>query len=282
MNFKNQMAGKLFFWAAAATCIVTIAVLGFMAILSLPVITKGFFLDLLTGSWAPYYGRFGILPMIAGSFYISFLSLAVSLPLSLGCSFFITLIQPGIPGRILKKLIELMTAIPTVIYGFVGIFLLVPLVRNIFAYGSGMCVLSASIMLGLVISPTMILFFIQSIDTVPKTYLNAVDALGGTVSQKIAHIIIPNAWPGMLTGIILAFGRAMGDTMIALMISGNSVGFAHNVLDSARTLTAHIALTIAADFDSIEFKIIFICGTCLYFLTGFGVILARFADKSHS
>jgi phosphate transport system permease protein len=282
MNYRNKAAEGLFFWAALASCIATIAVLGFMGILSLPLVTKGFFPDLLTGSWAPYYGHFGILPMIAGSFYISFLSLVISLPLSFGCSIFITLTQPGIPGKTLKKLIELMTGIPTVIYGFVGIFLLVPFVRDVFAYGSGMCVLSASIMLGLVISPTMILFFIQSIDRVPKTYLNAVDALGGTVFQKLRHIVIPNAWPGIMTGIILAFGRAMGDTMIALMISGNSIGFPHNVLDSARTLTAHIALIIAADFDSIEFKIIFACGTCLYFLTGLAVILARIADKKHA
>lgn len=172
-----------------------------------------------------------------------------------------------------------MTAIPTVIYGFVGIFLLVPIVRQLFSHGSGMSILSASIMLGILISPTMILLFSQSFSRVPKHFLNAADALGASPFQKLCYIIIPHAWPGILTGLILAFGRAMGDTLIALMISGNAVMLPSSILDSARTLTAHVALIIAADFDSIEFKTIFICGSVLYAMTSCGILLARFSDR---
>ena len=175
-----------------------------------------------------------------------------------------------------------MTAIPTVIYGFVGIFLLVPLVRELFLKGSGMCILSAAIMLSVLISPTMILFFVDSFARVPQSDLNAVDALGGNTVQKFFYVVLPHSWKGMLTGIILSFGRAMGDTLIALMISGNSVAFPGSVLDSARTLTAHIALIIAADFDSIEFKTIFLGGIFLYIMTSFGIILARFSFKKEN
>jgi phosphate transport system permease protein len=136
-------------------------------------------------------------------------------------------------------------------------------------------------MLGLLISPTMILFFSQSFARVPKTFINAVDALGGTPFQKLFYVIFPHAWPGIITGLVLAFGRAMGDTLVALMLSGNSVMLPSSILDSARTLTAHIAMVIASDFDSIEFKTIFVCGIVLYFMTFLGVFAARLLERKN-
>jgi len=277
MQHREHIAGIIFWGATVLSAGVTLAVLVFMVILSLPIIKNDMILEVLMGPWSPDYGLFGILPMIVGTLCIALLSLVFSFPVSLGCSIFIEIIRPGKPGRFLKKFVRLMTAVPTVIYGFVGVFLLVPHVRGFVSHGSGMCILSASLMLGLVISPTMILFFSQSFARVPKTYLNAVDALGGTQFQKFIYLLFPQAWPGILTGIILAFGRAMGDTLIALMISGNSVMLPTSPLDSARTLTAHIAMIIAADFGSIEFKTIFLCGGILYLLTSFGILLARFS-----
>jgi len=274
---REYIAGIIFWGATALSAGVTLAVLCFMVILSLPIIKNDMILEVLMGPWSPDHGLFGILPMIVGTLCIALLSLIISFPVSLGCSIFIEIIRPDRPGRFLKKFVRLMTAVPTVIYGFVGVFLLVPQVREFVSHGSGMCILSASLMLGLVISPTMILFFSQSFARVPKTYLNAVDALGGTQFQKLIYLLFPQAWPGILTGIILAFGRAMGDTLIALMISGNSVMLPTSPLDSARTLTAHIAMIIAADFDSIEFKTIFVCGGILYLMTSFGILLARFS-----
>jgi phosphate transport system permease protein len=157
-----------------------------------------------------------------------------------------------------------MTGIPTVVYGFVGIFLLVPIVRGVHGGGSGLCVLSAALMLAVLISPTMILFFSDSLDRVPKSYQDAADALGATPSQKLLLVMLPQAKKGILSGLILAFGRAVGDTMIALMIAGNAVQIPESVFDAARALTAHIALVIAADYESLEFKSIFVCGVVLY------------------
>lgn len=216
-----------------------------------------------------------MLAMIAGTVYIAGLSLMISFPVSLGCAFFIQITHRDRAGRWLKRMVRFMTAIPTVIYGFVGVFLLVPVVRSLFFYGSGMSVLSAAVMLGLLISPTMILLFSRSFARVPRAFTEAVDALGGSPSQKLFYVILPHAWPGILTGIVLAFGRAMGDTLIALMLSGNSVKLPVSMLDSARTLTAHIALIIAADFNSTEFRTIFVCGVVLYLMTGTGIFLAR-------
>jgi phosphate transport system permease protein len=279
MRFKENIARIFFLSASILSAVVTLSVLGFMILLSLPVLETGMIWGILTDPWSPDHGRFGILAMIVGTVYISSFSLLISFPISLGCSFFIQIIHPDSPGRFLKLLVQLMTAIPTVIYGFVGVFLLVPIVRKVFSYGSGMSILSASLMLAILISPTMILFFSQSFARVPKRFLDATEALGATSFQKLFYVILPNAWTGVFTGLVLAFGRAMGDTLIALMISGNSVVLPSSILDSARTLTAHIAMIIAADFDSIEFKTIFICGGVLYIMTSCGILLARFSVK---
>ena len=279
MNFKENIAITAFYAASILSGAITLIILGFMIVLAFPVFSDGLFFNMLTKPWSPDQGLFGLGPMIIGTLLIAFLALLISFPVSLGCSFFVGIINPKGLGRYLKKLVELMTAIPTVIYGFVGIFLLVPLVRELFHKGSGMCILSAAIMLAILISPTMILFFVQSFKMVPQNYLNALDALGGNSAQKFLYVILPNAKKGIITGLILSFGRAVGDTLIALMISGNSVALPESILDSARTLTAHIALVIAADFDSIEFKTLFICGICLYIITSTGVVLARYSGR---
>lgn len=279
MQYKEKIIRFLFSSASFLCALMTLSVLGFMILLSLPVLETGMMWKILTDPWSPDHGQFGILSMIVGTFYIAGFSLLIGFPISLGCSFFIQIVQPEGLGRVLKKTVQFMTAIPTVVYGFVGVFLLVPVVREIFSYGSGMSILTASLMLGLLISPTMILFFSQSIARVPQNYINAVDALGGMPIQKLVYVILPHAWPGILTGVLLAFGRAMGDTLIALMLSGNSVMQPASLLDSARTLTAHIAMIIAADFDSIEFKTIFVCGGVLYLMTSLGIFTARLSDR---
>jgi phosphate transport system permease protein len=279
MISREKTAQILFAGASYLCAAVTLSVLGFMILLSMPVLKSGMLWPILTDPWSPDHGQFGILSMMVGTCYIALLSLIISFPISFGCSLFIQITHQNGPGRFLKKMVQLMTAVPTVIYGFVGVFLLVPIVRNLFSYGSGMSILSASIMLGLVISPTMILFFSQSFDRVPKSFTDAVDALGGTPCQKLIHVILPQAWPGILTGLVLAFGRAMGDTLIALMLSGNSVMMPASILDSARTLTAHIAMIIASDFDSVEFKTIFVCGGVLYLMTSLGIFAARVSER---
>ncbi len=132
----------------------------------------------------------------------------------------------------------MMTGIPTVIYGFAGIFLLVPLVREGFARGFGMSILSAALLLTLLISPTMILVFLESFAAIPLTHLRALEALGATLRQKLVHVILPGARTGIITGLLLALGRALGDTMIALMVAGNATVTPESLLDSVRTQTA--------------------------------------------
>ena len=271
----ETLTEKLFGLCAGLCALITLLIFGFMLILGLPLLREGQIFQLLTAPWDPYRNAYGIFPMIVGTLAISLLGLVFSFPLSLGCAALISVLDTGIFSKFLRKVVELMTGIPTVIYGFVGIFILVPFIRESFAAGSGMCVLSAALMLALLVSPTMILFFSDSFNQVPRSYLMVVDSLGGSKVQKLTYVILPCAWKGVLTGLIVGLGRAFGDTMIALMLAGNAVQLPGSVLDSARTLTAHIALVIAADYESLEFKSIFACGMVLYLFTTIIILLVR-------
>jgi phosphate transport system permease protein len=142
-----------------------------------------------------------------------------------------------------------------------------------------MCILSAALLLGVLIAPTMILFFSDSLLAVDPAYCQAAKALGATRVQRLLYVMLPKALGGMTSGFILALGRALGDTLIALMLAGNAVAAPEGLLDPARTLTAHIALVKAADYDSLEFRSIFACGIILYLFTAAAVACVRLLNR---
>jgi phosphate transport system permease protein len=267
---------KLFFLAAFVSSLITFSILIFLLIPSLPLFWEGHFFSILMEPWAPGLGHFGIYPIIVGSLAISMLTMMLAFPLSLGCAILISVEAKSTISKLLRKTVELMTAIPTVIYGFVGIFLLVPLVRSFSNTGSGMCVLTAALMLTLLVSPTMILLFCDGFSRVPRSYGNAVLAMGGTEIQKFLYVTLPNSWSAIIVGFTLALGRTLGDTLIALMIAGNAVQMPGSLFDSVRTLPAHIALVFAADYNSPEFKAIFVCALVLYLFSSALAITVRF------
>lgn len=264
---SESLPQKVFFLAAASVVAVTLIIFGFMATLAMPLFSKGHLVQILTQPWIPNRGYHGIAPMVIGTLLISIPAVVVAFPMSMGVSALISVISPKGFGRLLKKLVHLMTGIPTVIYGFIGVFLLVPLIRHLSEGRGGFCILSASLLLSVLISPTMILVFTESFERVPAAFMEAADALGANRTQKLLFIVLPSAWRGVLSGLILALGRAIGDTLISLMVAGNALGTPESLMDSARSLTAHMALIIAADFDSPEFRVIFIAGLMLYLST---------------
>jgi phosphate transport system permease protein len=271
---KEAIARSVFLFCAMASAVIISSILLFMIALGIPLFRGSAFLSVWTGPWVPHQGFYGIIPMIIGTLWIALLATALCLPLSLGMAFVITSLGgPRLRGM-MGAVVRFMTGIPTVIYGFVGIFLLVPLIREGFG-GAGMCVLTAGIVLAILISPTMILFFSDSLLAVDPAYVQAAKALGARRVQRLLYVMVPKALGGMTSGFILALGRALGDTLIALMLAGNAVRAPHGFLDPARTLTAHIALVKAADFDSLEFRSIFACGIVLYLLNAAAVVSVR-------
>ncbi|MDY7030475.1 MAG: ABC transporter permease subunit [Thermodesulfobacteriota bacterium] len=263
-RYSEKLVEAGFFFSAAVSASITFFILLFMIVFSLPLFKGGHVFQVLRLGWDPYEGTFGVLPMIVGTGIIASLALVFAAPFGVGCSALISVFSRRGFGRFLRKIVEFMTGIPTVIYGFIAIFLLVPFIREIFEKGTGMCVLSAAIMLALLILPTIVLFLSDAFDGVPQEYLNAADVLGASPCQKLIHVIIPSSWRMITSGMILAAGRAVGDTLISLMIAGNALQIPGALSDSARTLTAHIALVMAADYESPEFKCIFVCGLILF------------------
>ncbi|WP_240744257.1 PstC family ABC transporter permease [Desulfopila sp. IMCC35006] len=276
MNIRPGFSVHIFRLAAFGCAFLTIAVFGMMLFLGWPLLSSGQFFVLLTREWLPSQEIYGIYPMIAGSMTIALLALCLSLPISLGTAFVAATLAPRRLRKVVLVTVRFMAGIPTVIYGFVAVFLLVPFMREQLAGGSGLNILTASMVLALLIAPTMIVFFVNGLGNVARSYCLAVDALGGKPVQKLLYLQLPQAWPTVLAGIILGFGRAMGDTLISLMLAGNSIAIPRGVFDSGRTLTAHIALVLAADFASMEFKSIFACGLVLYIFSVIVVILLRY------
>nr|WP_320012234.1 ABC transporter permease subunit [uncultured Desulfobulbus sp.] len=244
-----------------------IAILLMMAILGWPLVENGRLSVLFSTYWNPRDQGYGILPMMLGSLRITFLALLFSLPMSIATACLTEVLAPRPLRRVLFTTIRFMAGVPTVVYGFVAVFLLVPFMREYLIYGSGFSILTASLVLAVLIAPTMIIFFVNGLQSVPRSYTRAVESLGARPMQKLLYLLLPQAYPSLLIGLILGLGRAMGDTLISLMLAGNSVALPESVAQSGRTLTGHIALVIAADFSSMEFTTIFACGLMLSFFT---------------
>lgn len=251
----------------------------FLFYFSLPILSSGLIADFLTRGWEPEKGLLGIFPMIVGTVYIAGLAMIWATPIGIGLAAFIQVFAPKPLGKILRWTVEFMTGIPTVVYGFAALFFLVPAIRRIFSYGTGLSVLTASVMLALLVLPTITLIAQDRLAAVPKSQVLAALSLGASRMETFLHVLLPGAWRGLISAVVLGGGRAVGDTLIALMLAGNAVSLPGSLLDSARTLTAHIALVTAADYESLSFKAIFVCGLVLFIFAGSNIVLLRFVEK---
>ncbi|MBM4289929.1 MAG: phosphate ABC transporter permease subunit PstC [Deltaproteobacteria bacterium] len=230
--------------------------LAFSAIGSLLLITVFIFLEglpiiLQTGvgnfifgaHWAPTKGHFGILAMILSSIYVTLGAMIFGVPLALACAIILAEFAPRRLTRILKPTIELLAGIPSVVYGFLGVVLLVPLIRTHLG-GPGLSLLAASLILGIMILPTVISISIDAINAVPNIYREGSIALGATQWQTVRKLVLPAARSGIITAVILGMGRAIGETMAVIMVAGNALKIPTSILDPVRTLTANIALEL--------------------------------------
>jgi phosphate ABC transporter permease protein PstC len=194
--------------------------------------------------WAPTKGSFGIFPMIVSSFLVTLGALFVGAPMGLSCAIYLSEYSGKKLKMFLKPALELLAGIPSVVYGFLGVIYIVPLIRNHFG-GAGFSLLSTSIILGVMILPTIISISFDAITSVPKTYREGSFAMGATKWQTIYKVVIPSAKSGILASFILGMGRAIGETMAVIMVAGNALKIPMSILDPLRTLTSNIALELA-------------------------------------
>jgi phosphate ABC transporter permease protein PstC len=199
---------------------------------------------LFSSDWQPHLGKFGIYPMIVASILVTLGAMIVGAPLGIAGALFLTEYVPKAIMRIVKPTIELLAAIPSVVFGFIGVMVLAPLIRDNLG-GPGLSLLAAAIILGIMILPTIISISIDSILAVPQSYREGSLALGATVWQTIHMVTIKASKSGIIASIILGMGRAIGETMAVIMVAGNSVNIPTSSLDSVRTLTANIALEMS-------------------------------------
>ena len=227
---------------ALSSIIIILLIIIFVFSQGLPAMESyGFFNFIFGSTWNPDAGDYGILPMIVGSLGITALALLFAVPLSLLCAIFMAEIAPRTIRRILKPVIETLAGIPSVVYGFFGLIVLVPIMRVHFG-GTGFSMLTASLILTVMIMPTIISISEDAIRSIPHEYKEASLALGATHWQTIKNVIFPAAIPGVITAIILGMGRAIGETLAIIMVAGNVAQFPSSIFDPVRALTANIAI----------------------------------------
>jgi phosphate transport system permease protein len=249
------------------TALTIVAILGFLVYFSAPLFTHGRVFEILSWDWRPFQGRFGILPMILGTVCLAVSSLIPAYVAAIGICCFAHGLGPRTPARVLMAVIHFMTGVPTVVYGFVAVFVLVPFIRALFAHGTGFSWLAASLTLSLLILPTIVLLIHAQLSTVDPAVRIACRSLGMSVSQEMLWVALPACSRGLFAGAILGMARAIGDTLVALMVSGNAPQVPHSFLDSIRTLTAHIALVVATDVHSSAYHSLFASGLILFLVS---------------
>jgi phosphate transport system permease protein len=201
--------------------------------------------DVLLGvRWAPSTNSFGILPMIVGSLWVTIGALVIGVPLGVACAVFLVELAPASVAATLRPAIQLLAGIPSVIYGFWGLTIIVPLIR-VHLGGPGLSILAGAIILGIMILPTVIAISEDSLRALPRSYKEAAFSLGATHWQTIWRVQLPAARSGVVAAVVLGMGRAVGETMAVIMVLGNAVQLPGSILDPARTLTTSIGIEMA-------------------------------------
>lgn len=256
MRYRNQKIKEgimhaLFFVFALASVIAVILICLFLFANGIPTIGKiGVFKFLLGKDWSPTNNppSFGIFPMILGSIYVTAGAIAVGVPIGLLTAVFMAEYCPPKLYKILKPAVNLLAGIPSIIYGFFGLVVIVPAVRAIFG-GNGNYILTASILLGIMILPTIINISETSIRAVPRSYYEGALALGAGHDRSVFYSVLPAAKSGIMSSVVLGIGRAIGETMAVVMVAGNQPRMPKGILAGVRTMTANIILEMSYSAD---------------------------------
>ena len=248
-NIKEILMHILFFLTACVSILAVILICVFLFANGIPAIGKiGVFKFLLGTKWKPGNNLYGILPMILGSLYVTAGAIVIGVPIGLLTAIFLAKFCPKGLYKILKPATELMAGVPSVVYGFFGLVVLVPLVQNIFDV-AGNTMLTASVLLGIMILPTIIGVSESAIRAVPDSYYEGSLALGASHERSVFFATLPAARSGILAGVVLGIGRAIGETMAVVMVAGNKARIPKGLLDGVRTMTANIVMEMGYATD---------------------------------
>lgn len=248
-RFKETAAHILFAATACVSILAVALICIFLFANGIPGMTKIGLWDFLTGTrWKPGNEIFGILPFILGSIYVTAGALLVGVPAGLMTALFLSRFASKRIVKILRPAVSLLAGIPSVVYGFFGLVVLVPLVRQTLG-GTGSSTLTASVLLGLMILPTIVTVSESALNAVPDSYYEGALALGATHERSVFHVVLPAAKNGVLAGIVLGIGRAIGEATAVMMVAGNRTTMPGGLLDGVRTLTSNIVMEMGYAAD---------------------------------
>lgn len=252
--WTEKVMQGVFFIAACASVLAVALICIFLFANGLPAMSEIGFLDFLTGTvWKPNNDIYGILPMIVGSLYVTAGAIIFGVPIGILTAVFMAFYCPKQIYKPLKTATELLAGIPSVVYGFFGLVVLVPIVRQIgrdlgFG-GNGSSMLTASLLLGMMILPTIIGLTESSLRAVPTQYYEGAVALGATHERAIFRVVLPAAKSGTVAAIVLGVGRAIGETMAVIMVAGNQTWMPRGIFRGVRTMTANIVIEMGYATD---------------------------------
>ncbi len=248
-HWQEELMRAVFFITACTSILAVALICIFLFANGIPAIKEIGVLEFLLGEkWKPANNLFGILPFILGSVYVTAGAIVIGVPIGILTSVFMANYCPQKIYRPLKAATELLAGIPSVVYGFFGMLVLVPVVRELFDC-KGNVMLTACILLGIMILPTIIGTTEAAIRSVPESYYEGALALGATKERSIFTVILPAAKSGVLTGVVLGIGRAIGETMAVIMVAGSQPRMPAGLLKGVRTLTANIVLEMGYAAD---------------------------------
>ena len=248
-SLKESFARGLFIVAACISILAVLLICVFLFANGLPGMFKIGVLDFLTGTkWKPGNDIYGILPMILGSVYVTAGALIIGVPAGLLTAIFLSRFASGRPAKMMRSAVSLLAGIPSVVYGFFGLVVIVPLIRMIFG-GSGSSLLAACILLGMMILPTIITLSESALNAVPQSYYEGALALGATHERAVFTVILPAAKSGVLAAVILGVGRAIGEAMAVMMVAGNRAVIPNSLVKGVRTLTSNIVMEMGYATD---------------------------------
>lgn len=248
-KYKETIMHGVFLLSACISVIAVVTICVFLLMNGIPAIAEiGVFDFLLGRTWKPLENEFGIFPMIVGSLYVTAGAILIGVPIGLLCAVYMAKFCPKRLYKILKPAIKLMAGIPSIVYGFFGLMVIVPMMQNI-AGGSGKSMLTASLLLGMMILPTIIGVAESAIRAVPDSYYEGSLALGATAERSVFFAALPAAKTGIMAGVILGIGRAIGETMAVVMVCGNQSVLPKGLASGVRTLTANIVLEMGYAAD---------------------------------
>jgi len=240
--------------------------------------------ELFGSRWMPVSFQkesFGLLPLITGSLLVTALATILTIPFGIGAAVYISELARPTEREILKPFIEILAGIPSVVIGFFGLVVLVPLIKSSFSLSTGLTALAGAVLLALMAIPTVVSISEDAIRSVPSSYKAASLALGASKMQTIWKVTVPAALPGIVAAIMLGIGRVIGETMAVMMVTGNAAIITASPFDSVRTMTATIAAEMGeVAFGSIHYRALFCVGIVLLLATfGLNIIAQKFLKK---